>query len=247
MPRMGRHRGCLFWTWCDMPNYVKTGLNGTEIGIYMIRNCVNSKVYVGRSVCVRKRWYQHRRQLRAGKHVNPHLQNAWNLYGESAFDFTLLESCSEEMLVSREEWFIESTGARNTATGYNLLDIKDGRARASEETRRKQSEAQKKAHARAPRKMSDEQRERMSVTQRARGAKASLETRAKMSQASKGKSKSPTHRANIVAALTGRAVSADTRNKLREAHTGKRHSEEARAKMSQAHRRRREEDTCQNG
>jgi DNA-binding transcriptional ArsR family regulator len=60
-------------------------------GIYVIRNQVNGKEYVGKAVRVNKRWRDHQCDLRAGRHPNPLLQRAWDKYGESSFQFELIE------------------------------------------------------------------------------------------------------------------------------------------------------------
>lgn len=60
-------------------------------GIYRIRNTTTGKAYIGQSRDIPQRIYTHRRTLRKGTHHNPHLQAAWNLYGEPAFVFEILE------------------------------------------------------------------------------------------------------------------------------------------------------------
>lgn len=56
-------------------------------GIYIIICLANSVVYVGESVNMPQRLYEHRMRLRRGAHENPRLQNAWNKHGEDAFEF----------------------------------------------------------------------------------------------------------------------------------------------------------------
>ena len=68
---------------------MNSDLNGA--GIYMIHNKRNGKRYVGRSRYLKYRWYEHRVNLRIDWHYNPHLQNAYNLYGEDAFEFVVLK------------------------------------------------------------------------------------------------------------------------------------------------------------
>ena len=54
-------------------------------GVYQIKNTLNGKAYIGSSKNIKRRLGIHRSMLRRGTHRNPHLQNAWNKYGESAF------------------------------------------------------------------------------------------------------------------------------------------------------------------
>lgn len=72
-------------------------------GIYMIRNDVMGRVYVGSSVNVTGRWFEHRSLLRADDHHNRFLQNSWNKHGERAFSFHLLEVVENGRRLQRRE------------------------------------------------------------------------------------------------------------------------------------------------
>ena len=52
---------------------------------------MNGKKYVGSAVNFKRRRRKHRKSLRKGTHHSPHLQNAWNKYGEDNFKFDVLE------------------------------------------------------------------------------------------------------------------------------------------------------------
>lgn len=74
-------------------------------GIYVIRNEVNGKMYVGSAVDTARRLAKHRYQLRIGKHPSKHLSAAWKKYGEDAFEFSVLEQCADaELLVREQHW-----------------------------------------------------------------------------------------------------------------------------------------------
>lgn len=75
-------------------------------GIYLIEH-ISGNCYIGSSVDLSKRWSQHRRELRQGIHGNSHLQNAWAKYGEEAFVFSVLEHCEREMLLIREQEYLD--------------------------------------------------------------------------------------------------------------------------------------------
>ena len=77
-------------------------------GIYKIENKVNSKVYIGSSNNIKRRWQKHKALLRHNKHQNSHLQAAWNKYGEDNFAFSIVELCPIDNLISREQYFIDS-------------------------------------------------------------------------------------------------------------------------------------------
>lgn len=88
------------------------------IGIYSITNIINSKCYVGQSVDISRRFSQHRSNLNKNKHVNRHLQYAWNKYGENNFKFDVLEICKAEDLNEKEKYWIDYCNSYNN--GYNL-------------------------------------------------------------------------------------------------------------------------------
>lgn len=103
-------------------------------GIYVIRCIVSQKVYVGQSVNPHGRWLRHRSPLRAGKHGNPHLQAAWDKYGEVAFTFEVVEIVSDkEDLNRREALHIRAFRAHEPDFGYNFkVEEGDGHHHLSE-------------------------------------------------------------------------------------------------------------------
>src|ERR1017187_10185765 len=61
-------------------------------GIYKILNKINNKFYTGSPKDLNYRLYEgHLFSLRANKHINRHLQFAWNLYEEKNFIFEIME------------------------------------------------------------------------------------------------------------------------------------------------------------
>lgn len=75
-------------------------------GIYEIVNTANGKKYIGSSVHIKKRWYEHRYSLRKGEHGNSHLQAAWDRYGSKSFVFRVIEEVDNpEALIQREQWW----------------------------------------------------------------------------------------------------------------------------------------------
>jgi hypothetical protein len=61
------------------------------MGIYLIRNLVNDKVFVGSSVDLPAMFNRIRFQLAAGAHPNKPLEADWKLFGGPKFEFEVLE------------------------------------------------------------------------------------------------------------------------------------------------------------
>lgn len=77
-------------------------------GIYQIKNLVNGKIYVGSASTLRNRKCNHFSDLRDNKHPNARLQNSYNKYGRSNFEFSIIEYCSKDKLVEREQHYIDT-------------------------------------------------------------------------------------------------------------------------------------------
>jgi group I intron endonuclease len=93
------------------------------IGVYFIKNLINDKVYVGSSQDIERRFYLHKHYLNKGKHINQHLQNAWNEYGEENFSFSILEQIDNiEQLLEKEKECIIHYNSINREFGYNICE-----------------------------------------------------------------------------------------------------------------------------
>lgn len=92
-------------------------------GIYQILNTINGKVYVGSSKWIEQRWRSHLSLLRKDKHHSKHMQNAWNLYGEDAFQWIVLEECFIDDLAKKEQSHIDGLGVCDREVGYNTSPI----------------------------------------------------------------------------------------------------------------------------
>lgn len=110
-------------------------------GIYKIRNLQNNKIYIGSSNNIKRRWQKHKALLRYGKHPNSHLQSSWNKYGESLFEFSIVELCGVENLLNREQYYIDILSPE-----YNQTAIA-GKIEMTDERKKVLSNATLKAYA----------------------------------------------------------------------------------------------------
>lgn len=120
-------------------------------GIYEIRCTANGRRYIGSASDFRSRRATHWAQLRRSSHSNPPLQAAWNKYGESSFEWGILEHCAVDDLLSREQHYFDAAAYRGERL-FNILTVA-GRVtglRHSEETRRRVSENSKEMWRRNP-------------------------------------------------------------------------------------------------
>ena len=118
-------------------------------------------MYIGQSVNIRNRLYEHKTALKRGIHANAHLQSAVNEYGLENFEFAVLALCAEEDIDDLERFYISKYKTQDRLCGYNIDEGGHyGRHRppetiekmrqanlgkkASEETRRKLSEKAKR-------------------------------------------------------------------------------------------------------
>lgn len=75
-------------------------------GIYIITNVSNGKRYIGSSINIYNRLLDHKCLLKRGDAWNAHFQAAWNKYGESSFEYGILEFCKEEERFEREQFYL---------------------------------------------------------------------------------------------------------------------------------------------
>ncbi len=163
-------------------------------GIYCIINKLNNKRYVGSSKNIARRMdYHHKSLLRNNKHWNCHLQSAWNKYGESSFDFLIIEEVSNETELNvREQYWMDFHRATEREFGYNLA-LRADRSQHSPETIAKMIKSRKGKYAGENAPMF--------------GKRHSAEVKAKIAEAGKrrkGIKFSDSHRENISKYQTGR-------------------------------------------
>lgn len=163
----------------------------------------------------------HRAQLRNNHSPHILLQRSWNKHGGKAFVFQVLEWCSPDKCLEREQHWIDYYRSADPRFGYNTCPIAGSRrgTTASDETKKKLALVWK-------------------------GRKHTEETKEKMRAAAVGRNKgrvlSEEHKAKIGSASAGRRHTKETRDKISASNLGKNKgkslpkSAETRARMSEA-------------
>ena len=114
-----------------------------KCGVYLIRNLVNGKIYIGKSINIYKRILAHIYSLTAkrDKEENSHFIAAWHKYGKKSFEYIVLEECLIDELSEKELFWITQYNSIDSSIGYNKrLDSSSGMI-PHEETRLKLKKA----------------------------------------------------------------------------------------------------------
>lgn len=86
--------------------------------IYIIKNTVNSKVYIGQTrTSVDQRWKEHLRHAQYGDQV---INRAMKKYGVDKFYIETLEICDISILDEREIYYIDLYDSTDKSKGYNV-------------------------------------------------------------------------------------------------------------------------------
>lgn len=178
--------------------------------MYEIVNVLNGKRYVGSSVNISDRCYEHKRLLKHGTHHSQKLQNAWDKHGGTAFEFKPVLICGstkEQLILYELLCFVALKPAYNIAPFPNsTLGVKH----------------------------SPEVRAANSLRQR--GRKNSPDAIARTAEKNRGKKRTPEFCARISALMRGRKASPETRLKISAVQQGRRCSPESIAKRAAANR-----------
>ena len=175
------------------------------IGIYIITNEINKKVYIGLSKDILDRLNnRHLVALRKNKHGNKRLQRSFNKHKEENFTFNILELCEENKLSEHEIYWINFYKSYNPEYGYNKTFGGEGFGIFTEETRKKLSNSHKGKTPRKGYKTTDETKLKMSESHM--GHTTSEETKEKLRNKFKGIPLSEECKNNLSKSLKGKTA-----------------------------------------
>lgn len=191
-------------------------------GIYAITRIGTDECYIGQSINIRRRFNDHRRDLKAGKARSEKLQIAFDRHGLSAFAFEILASgidpSDAELLTFAEQEFLDSRNccfniARVASSNKGLEWSAESRMRISEAQRKRFDDPAERA------KCSDAQKKRFEDPEQRR-----LAGLARKGKPSPWKGKTPSEGT--------RALMRDAQKGKPGPMVGRNHSEKSKAKMS---------------
>ena len=229
--------------------------------VYLVRNLVNGKGYVGRTVgSIEARRKKHEDSAKQG--MDALFYRALRKYGFNSFKWSVVFDDVDEDELNEFERVVIRNMKTKAPNGYNMTDGGDGVINPCAELRRRWSESHR------GKVYSEEHNRKISVAKR--GIPRSAETRKKISESHRGKVLSEEHKQRISEALQGkkrgpfseehkqklrgRTRTLETRKRISEAkkgrklsiaerenltrmskaNKGRRHSMESRRKMSRA-------------
>jgi len=184
-------------------------------GIYKIQSLIKpERIYIGSAVNIQRRWIDHRKLMTANKH-----ENNINKYGKLDLIFTIIEPCPIELLITREQYYIDTLKpyfniCKIAGSAMGTKRSPESRKRLSERMKGRVSTMKGKHH-------SIETKEKLRLINL--GKKASEETKLKMRLSMLGKNKrecSIETKQKIGNANKGRILSIETRNKMSIARIG---------------------------
>ena len=165
--------------------------------VYRIVRIETGFCYIGHtSKDPQRRWRAHFDLLNRGKHHARYLQNAWKKYGAAAFEFQIIEECSEADKLKREQHWINQ---HNSC--FNLAKVAGSR----KGVKYTKAQREKLSRLRMGHPVSNETRAKLSASamgnQRTKGFRWSAEQRAGWSKSVKGKPRSAAQRASTLRSL----------------------------------------------
>lgn len=109
-------------------------------GIYKISSTIDERFYIGSSINLEGRRYDHFYDLKKGEHENEVLQRFYSKHGENSLKFEVLEECERDILIDRENFYISSADQELL---FNMRLVVDYRCVHTEERKKVMSDNKK--------------------------------------------------------------------------------------------------------
>jgi group I intron endonuclease len=207
-------------------------MSNKKVGIYKIINTLNNRIYIGSSINLEKRRYDHFNDLKNNRHDNQFIQNDYNKCKPENFVFEIiLETDCLDLLLDFEQSYLDEywDGKINC---YNISKCAEAPMRGlkcSEEHKQNISDANK------GRKLSEEHKQKLSNARKSKKlGPQSKETKQRKSAANKGKKRSEEIKQRMSDAQKGKKLSEETKQKMSDIRRGKKLSEEHKQKTREA-------------
>lgn len=157
-------------------------------GVYLIRNKLTGKCYVGVSVNIYSRWRQHKYWAK-NKCVVSLITKSIKKNGVENFEFSIIEECEKELFEEKERYWIKKYDS--VLNGYNLTYGGNLRKVLSDETKTKMSKSRvgvpkSQSHKEKIAAVNGSKESREKFSNLNKGRRLSDETKKKMSEAKKG-------------------------------------------------------------
>lgn len=107
---------------------LKYGIHYGVCGVYKITNKYNGKSYIGSSVQVANRISNHMNRD-ARRYANKPFYKDVNLYGKEGFIFEVLEECSKDNLIEREQYWYDTLHPQYNIIRPNMCSFNDNLVR----------------------------------------------------------------------------------------------------------------------
>lgn len=202
-----------------------------EAGIYKLTCSISGKIYVGKSVNIKRRLYQHKSSKEDG-----YFQRAVTKHGWDSFEVEILETVENFNklednihLLEREAYYINLYESTNRDKGYNRCEFSNDTTGnpVSIETREKMRQKKMGNTINLGKTHSPEAKEKMKDAKLGKpnlscvGKVCSDETKNKIRLSKLGKKQTEEHKEKIRLSNLGRVVTEETREKIRLSNLGK--------------------------
>jgi len=202
-------------------------------GVYQIILKEDGRSYIGSSIDIEARWKRHKESARLYPKTGQVIARAIAKYGADQFNWVVLETCDEEQLLDREQYWLDSVRPfADENNGFNVRKIADSNFGITRtiESRKKQSVTMTGVLK------TDKHKQRMKeVWHNNRGPEYYAQLSVRVT-GDKNPAKRLDVREKISKSMTGKTWSDDEARVKRhiESHTGKTRSDEAKKNMKAA-------------